>query len=107
MAIMIRPFLPVMDSTNEVVFQIIFCYVEATHKKLNRRFNTSTILFPVTEYNAHDGGTRSNGSDFCCCRSPIANIALIVNNIFHLTMMCDEVFNCAVLITFMMGLWES
>ncbi len=61
---MIRPSWLVMDSSNEVVLQIIFCYVEATHRKLNRRFNTSTILFLATEYNAQDGGTRSNGSDF-------------------------------------------
>ena len=78
---MINSMLRVMDSTNKV-YQIIFWYVEATQRKLYRRFNTSTILFLATEYNAQDGGTCSNGSDFRCCRSPIANIALIVFNIY-------------------------
>ncbi len=63
---MIRSAWPVMDSTNKVVLQIIFCYVEATHMKLNSRFDTSSVLFPVTEYNAQDGGAGSNGSDFLC-----------------------------------------
>jgi hypothetical protein len=96
-----------MDSTNKVVLQIIFCYVEATHRELNSRFNTSTVLFPATEYNAQDGGTGSNGSDFFCLLSPIATTTLIAINILCPTMMCDEVFNCTVLIMFMVVLWES
>ena len=95
---MIRSSWLVMDCTNEVVLQIIFCCVEATHRKLNSQIYASTIILPATEYNAQDGGTRSNGSDPRCYHSPIANIALVVINIMCHTMMCDEVFNCAVLI---------
>ena len=54
----------VMDSTYEVVLQIIFCYFEATYWKLNIRCYTFTIHFLATEDNAHDVWTLIDESDF-------------------------------------------
>ncbi len=56
----------VVDSTYDykIVSQIIFCYFDATYRKLNIRFYTFTIHILATEDNAHDGWTLSDDSEF-------------------------------------------